>query len=261
MIYTTVKKVKPFKLKTLDQEISLITKAQSGCSSSWNELITNNVKLVINVANKFSQSKEDLDDLVGEGILGLHEAVKKFDIKKKNKFATYARSWVYNKISDFVRTNTKSVYFPSYLINAAVTVGKYQKEYFKKHGENPSVAHLKKKFGYSTQTVTRILSFFHIEESLNEVKGDNEEQTLLNIIDGEHKDESDGFAHKILDLISPEAKEMLELNCGIIHNKRISYKQLGLKYNKSTQEIKKIIQDSKKILSKALKNKKLFYNS
>ena len=259
MVYTKINSVPKFKLKTLDQEINLVKKAQSGCTESWNSLINNNVKLVINIANRFSNSKEDLDDLVGEGILGLHEAVKKFDVNKKNKFGTFASYWAYNKISGFVRKNSKSAYFPSYLINAAITVSKYQKQYYVKYGVNPSISHLKKKFKYSTDTITRILSFFHTEESLNEVKGDNEEQTLLNIIDGEHK-KDDGFAQQILNLISPEAKELLELNSGIINHKRISYKQLGIKYGKSTKEIKKIIQDSKKVLGKALKNKKMFYN-
>lgn len=261
MIYSTVKKVNKFKPKTLDQEIDIIKKAQDGCEISYKDLINNNMKLVINIANKFYNCKEDLDDLVGEGVLGLHEAIKKFDVNKRNKFSTFSSYWIYNKISNFVRTNTKSVYFPSYLINAATAVGKYQKEYFSKHHKNPTINHLCDHFKYSKKTVNRILSFFHTEESLNEVKNDgNEENTLLNIIDGSLENCQENFAHKILDLITPEAKEMLELNSGIINNKRSSYRDIALKYNKSHLEVKKIIRDSKSILSKALKNKKLFYN-
>jgi len=260
MTHTTIQKVKKFQVKTREQEHILVSQAQNGDATSYQELINNNIRLVINIARKFNKSKEDLEDLVGEGIIGLGEAIKRFDLTKQNKFSTYCSYWAYNRIAQFTRANTKSAYFPSYLINAAISVGKYQKEYFNLHDKNPSVAHLAKKFHYSAKTITRILSFFHAEESLNEVRGTNEEHTLLNIIDGNIPGEK-GFAHKILDLISPEAKEILELNSGIIHHKRISYKQLAIQYGKSNGEIKRIVQESKETLKKALRNKKMFYTN
>jgi len=264
MTYSKIQKVKnKFEIHSRQEELDLIKKAQSGCDHSWNELITNNIKLVINIANKFGKSKEDLEDLVGEGVLGLAEAIKKFDLSKANKFTTYGTYWVYNKISKHVKSNTKSAYFPSYLINAAVSVGKYQNQYFEKYGEDPSVQEICKEFGYKTSTVNKILSFFETEHSLNEDRGEDEDYSLLNVIDSNkyHTDAKDNLAKKILDdNISEEAKELLELNYGLTDKKRVSYKDLGLRYGKPTREIRKIIQDSKNKLAVALNNKKFYYN-
>ena len=54
--------------------------------------------LIKNIASRYSELPIPFDDLVQEGYIGLLEAAKRFDKKKKTKFTTYATYWIKKKI-------------------------------------------------------------------------------------------------------------------------------------------------------------------
>ncbi len=81
---------------------------EEGDEESKNALIINYVPLVKNIAGRYYislNSNVDYDDLVGDGILGLIDAVDKFDYKKNIKFETYASIRIRGAIVDQVRSN------------------------------------------------------------------------------------------------------------------------------------------------------------
>lgn len=53
-----------------------------------------NIKIVFNIAKKYTSKTRDFDNLVQEGMKGLAEAAKRFDIEKGTKFVTYAGFWI-----------------------------------------------------------------------------------------------------------------------------------------------------------------------
>ena len=265
MIHTTIQNVKPFKAKSSQEERFLIYEAQNGCDESRGKLIEGNIKLAIKIANKFSHTNQDLDDLVGEGILGLHESIKKFDLTKNNKFCTFASWHILNKISAFSKSNSKSVYFPFYLKTAAISVSKYRTKYITENGVAPDFDHLCETFKYKSGKMAKILSFFCLESSLDSRIGEDDENSLFDVIDSNNafniKEESNNDSlNKIFNVISPEAKEILEFNYGIIGGKKLSYKEIGEKFNKSKKEVSEIINKSKLSLFEALKNNGKYKN-
>ncbi len=241
--------------KTRKEENQLVMLAQSGDQKSKDELINNNVKLVINLANRFKNCNLELEDLVGEGIVGLQEAIRRFSGAKQTKFTTYATYWAYNKIAEYVRRNSKSVRFPTYLLNLSRDVAKYQREYIAKYHKPPTKAHLQRKFKFSSSKLERIFSVFSEVESLDAQNGENEDDNLLNLLPDERHEENP-YEHTF-QVLSKEEREILELNSGAFERK-LSYKTLAKKYNKSYREIKNIIERSKSKLSKELKREKVY---
>lgn len=73
-----------------------------------NEIVEHNLKLVIYIVNNsfsywFNENIVDKEDLVSNGVIGLIKAVKTFEIKKNNKFSSYASMCIFNEIRCFLR--------------------------------------------------------------------------------------------------------------------------------------------------------------
>ena len=71
-------------------------------------LIEHNLRLVIYIAKKFSNTNVELDDLVSIGIIGLIKAVGSFRADKNIKLATYASRCIENEILMHLRKTSKS---------------------------------------------------------------------------------------------------------------------------------------------------------
>lgn len=57
-------------------------------------LFMHNIGLVFNTAKQYMSKTDDFDSMVQDGMVGLGEAVKRFDINKDIKFCTYATQWI-----------------------------------------------------------------------------------------------------------------------------------------------------------------------
>ena len=77
-----------------DEERAIIKKYKKNRKELNRLLFMHNIKLVFNMAKKYMSKTNDFDSLVQDGMIGLGEAVNRFDIKKNIKFCTYAYIWI-----------------------------------------------------------------------------------------------------------------------------------------------------------------------
>ena len=162
MFYKNLKDVSKKRLSREQQSIHIV-KAQNGEQDSIDILISSNYKLVIKIANKFKNNNLELEDLVQEGILGLFEAIIRFDLTKQNKFTTYANYWIVNKIGDYCRKNGSVVRYPTYLITDHKKINKYQKDFVNKFSRPPNDQTICKDLNFSPQKLQRIYSIGQAE--------------------------------------------------------------------------------------------------
>lgn len=67
----------------------LFVKTKLGDSKARDEIVNGNLKLVLSVLKKFSNVKENKDDLFQIGCVGLIKAIDNFDPSFGVKFSTY----------------------------------------------------------------------------------------------------------------------------------------------------------------------------
>lgn len=111
-------------LLTAEEEVRLALAAKAGDREARNRLITANLRLVIKIASSYVNHGLSLEDLVGEGNLGLLRATEAFDPSFGVRFSTYAVYWIKQSIRHALTTTTGMIRIPSY---AADLVSKWRK--------------------------------------------------------------------------------------------------------------------------------------
>jgi len=85
-----------------EEEKELARLAEKGDEAAAEKLITSHLGFVVNVAKGYRRSGVPMSDLVQEGVIGLVQAVKKFNPDMDARLSTYARWWIRASIQDHI---------------------------------------------------------------------------------------------------------------------------------------------------------------
>ena len=91
-----------------EEEDLLIKEMLNGNKNTRNKLIEHNLRLVAHIVKKYENSKEDVDDLISIGTIGLIKGIDTFSNKNGAKLTTYAARCVENEILMFYRSDKKN---------------------------------------------------------------------------------------------------------------------------------------------------------
>ncbi len=118
---------------------------KDSCRRAQNELITRNLRLVINIAKNYVGRGLPLLDLIQEGNIGLMKAVDKFDYEKGFKFSTYATWWIRQAITRALIDQTKTIRVPVHMMEFYNRVTKASSELTQQLGREPSKEEIAKR--------------------------------------------------------------------------------------------------------------------
>lgn len=98
-----MEKIKNFPVLTEEEEIKLVNDLQQkGDMKAAQILVTSHLRLATKIAMGYRKYGLPLADIISEANLGLMQAVKKFDLSKKVRLATYAIWWIKASINDYI---------------------------------------------------------------------------------------------------------------------------------------------------------------
>jgi RNA polymerase sporulation-specific sigma factor len=92
---------------TKEEEDDCIKKANLGDKEARSRLIEHNLRLVAHIVKKYDNSKEDADDLISIGTIGLIKGIDSFSNSKNTKLNTYVARCIENEILMHFRNNKK----------------------------------------------------------------------------------------------------------------------------------------------------------
>lgn len=102
-LYAYLEQIKKFPVLTEEEEQKLIYDFQTkGDLISAQKLITSHLRLAAKIALTYRRYGLPMSDVISEANLGLMQAVKKFDMNKKVRLATYAIWWIKAQINDYI---------------------------------------------------------------------------------------------------------------------------------------------------------------
>ena len=94
------------KVLSLEEQLELFKRYQSGDDEAKEKLINGNLKLVLSVLKSFSGRVDNLDDLFQVGVIGLIKAIDNFDLNHEVRFSTYAVPMILGEIKRYLRDNS-----------------------------------------------------------------------------------------------------------------------------------------------------------
>ena len=99
-----------------DQECEMAASIAGGDQAARNSMVRANLGLVVTIARAFQGRGLVLDDLVGEGNLGLIRAAERFDPRFGLRFSTYAGYWIKESIRHALIKTTSTIRLPAHMV-------------------------------------------------------------------------------------------------------------------------------------------------
>jgi RNA polymerase primary sigma factor len=98
-----------------DEEQDLARRIQEGDVAARDHLVRANLRLVVSIARNYAGKGLLVEDLVGEGNMGLLRAAEGFDPSAGTRFSTYASYWIRQSIRRALSRDGNALRLPSYM--------------------------------------------------------------------------------------------------------------------------------------------------
>ncbi|RUL87116.1 sigma-70 family RNA polymerase sigma factor [Tautonia sociabilis] len=144
-----LREIRDHDLLTADEEVALARAVREGDEAARARLIRANLRLVVKVARDFEGRGLALEDLVGEGNLGLIRAAKEFDPRFGTRFSTYASHWIKQAIRHALITTTATIRLPAHMVGLLTKWRRAERAYLREFGHAPTFEHLAVSLGLS----------------------------------------------------------------------------------------------------------------
>jgi len=228
------------KHRMLDKVVNLVTSAKE-------ELITHNLRLVINIAKNYIGRGLSLLDLIQEGNIGLMRAIDKFDYRKGFKFSTYATWWIRQGITRAIIDQTKTIRVPVHMVEFYNKVTATAKELTQQLGKEPDIDEIAKKLGVSRSKVDDVYRAIQDPIALQTLVGD-EETTLENFIsdnnvnpysDVEKRNTTEDII-KVLHTLTPKEELVIRMRFGIGFERDHTLEEVGRHLSITRERVRQI---------------------
>jgi RNA polymerase sigma-B factor len=123
-----------------------------------NALILQLAPLVESVARKFTTCAEPIEDLVGEGFIGLIQAVDGYECGRGAKFSTYATHRVAGQIKHYLRDRGKIIREPAWLQETTLRLSRAAELLQQELGRRPTMAEIGERTNLTEETVCEIFA-------------------------------------------------------------------------------------------------------
>ncbi len=232
--------IKGDELKSIWERIS---KARFLVEEAKNELITRNLRLVVNIAKNYVGRGLPLLDLIQEGNIGLMKAVDKFKYEKGFKFSTYATWWIRQAITRALIDQTKTIRVPVHMMEFYNRVTKSSRELTQQLGREPTNEEIAARLAVPSRKVGEVFRAIQDPIALQTPIGD--EDTELEDFIGDKTSPSPYFEaerietsehiQRVLRTLTPKEETVIRMRFGVGVDRDHTLEEVG-RYLSITRE-------------------------
>jgi len=231
------------------KEVSLAKRAEHGEKEARNHLIEANLRLVVSIAKKYVGQGLSLEDLIGEGNIGLIRAVTKFDYKKGFRFSTYATWWIKQAITRSILEGTRVVRLPVYIMEEVMRVKRTTRQLYQEMGRDPTAVDIGERLDMTPGRVSELLIWAEKVFSLDAPLSEEEENTLGDIIEDVRERGPSEIAdqhllreeiRKVLGQLTLRERQVIELRFGLVDDHDHTLEEVGKKLRVTRERVRQI---------------------
>jgi RNA polymerase primary sigma factor len=225
-----------------------ITKARTLVTLTKNELITRNLRLVINIAKNYVGRGLSLLDLIQEGNIGLMKAVDKFKYDKGFKFSTYATWWIRQRMTRALMDQTKTIRVPVHAVEFYNRATKVSRELRQEFGRDPSKEEIAERLAVSTGKLEEVFTAIQDPIALQTPLGDDDskledfisdEDSPSPYSDTEKNDITERII-KVLETLDPREAAVVRMRFGIGFERDYTLEEIGKHFSITRERVRQI---------------------
>lgn len=233
------------RLRTIQQQIAT---ARIQLEQAKDALVQRNLRLVVDLAKRFTGRGLSLMDLIQEGNIGLMRAAERFQYKKGFKFSTYATWWVRQGILRAIADQSRTIRVPVHTTEAWQRMTKTSHRLAQQLGRDPKVEEIGEALGVAPDRVQETIQAFLEPVSFDSPTSD-EDMFLGDFLPDEnfvHPDETiqdeqtTSHINQVLCTLTPREEQVIRMRFGLGHNQSLTLEEVGKTMNVTRERIRQI---------------------
>jgi RNA polymerase sigma factor (sigma-70 family) len=217
------------------------------------QLVRSNLRLVVNIAKRFSGRGMTLGDLIEEGNLGLLRAVDTFDPEHGVRFSTYSAWWIKQSIKRSILNNSQPIHIPTYMVEL---INQWRQTYAELESRLARTVSPEEMAGAMKVPIRKALVIQEIvaivdsgfqHDSLEQNAGLDdaiEDDKIATPEENLGSNEELVKALELLDEIGPREAEVLRLRFGLNGREALTLKQIGKKLGLTRERVRQLQRDA-----------------
>ncbi len=242
------------RIKLLDKKIEaelgekIINGTKEEAEMAKKKLAQSNLRLVVNIARKYTGHGVPFIDLIQEGSLGLMKATQRFDYTKGFRFSTYATWWIRQTILRAIANNSRTIRIPVHMYDKIRLIKKASLELGMKLGREATDVELSESLNMSERKIKAIKKAMFKEPvsldtpvaddlCIEDYISDDEEKYPENKADKKFLQED---VNEIIEKLPQKEKYIIENRFGINKSRIKTLEEIGRDLSFSKERIRQI---------------------
>ncbi|MFT5904843.1 MAG: RNA polymerase primary sigma factor [Cryomorphaceae bacterium] len=253
-------------LLTREQEVELAAKIKNGDKQARSLMIRANLRLVVKIAQDYSNYGLPLSDLISEGNIGLMKAVERFDPEKGGKLSTYGSWWIKQSIKRALANQSKTIRLPVHMVDKISRMRRISNMLAEALGREPTDSELAEELGIPRNKLAMLKQASQRPASLDAPIGDNDSSDYSEIIGDEKAlDPSLALQSKnmhnqlddLLDNLDERETRIIGARFGLDGQKPLTLEEIGVEFGVTRERIRQLQNVALAKMRKSLRKKDL----
>jgi RNA polymerase primary sigma factor len=181
-IWQYLKDIYNIPLLTAEQEVDLAQRIEKADTNALQEFTLSNLRLVVNIAKRYTGRGLPLIDLIQEGNIGLMRAVQKFDWRRGYKFSTYATWWIRQAIGRAIADKARTIRLPVHIGEQLTKLNSTQQRLTQSLHREPTDEEVAKEMEMTPERVNELRRAARLPTSIDQPIGEDEESRVADFV-------------------------------------------------------------------------------
>jgi len=251
-------------LLTAEEEVALAERIKNGDPEARSHMIRANLRLVVKIAQDYSNYGLPVTDLISEGNIGLMKAVERFDPEKGGKLSTYAAWWIKQSIKRALANQSKTIRLPVHMVDKIAKMRRISTMLAEALGREPTDEELADEVGLPRRKLAMLKQASQRPTSLDapinegeatefgEVIGDDRAVNPLDMLSDKNlHGELDG----LLSVLDDRERRIIDERFGLNGRKPLTLEEVGREFGVTRERIRQLQNSALTKMRKALRKK------